>query len=91
MINVQEPLILNGVVSHYDVEYSEQGLSPQIASTSDTELLLTGLNPSAVYVVRVRANNHAKLDLNGSDVISGLFTNVTTVRLPDPLPGSVMY
>ena len=83
--------MLNGIVSHYDVEYSEQGLSPQVTTTSDTELLLAGLNPSAVYVVRVRANNYAKLDLNGSDVIPGLFTNVTTVRLPDPLPGSVMY
>ena len=61
-----------------------------MASTNDTQLLLTGLNPSGEYVVRVRANNHAKLDLNEIDIIQGPFTNITTVCLPDPLPGMLM-
>ena len=83
-------MILNGIISHYDVEFGEEGLSPQMADTNDTQLLLTGLNPSGVYVVRVRANNYAKLDLNVMDVIPGPFANITTVRLPDPLPGMLM-
>lgn len=80
-------MTLNGIVSHYDVEFGEEGSPSQMVKTTDTQLLLTGLNPSGVYIVRVRANNYAKLDLNENDVIPGVFTNVTTVRLPDPLPG----
>lgn len=78
------------MISHYDVEFSEQNSSLQMANTSDNELLLTGLNPSGVYTVRVRANNYAKLDHSELDVISGLFTNITTVHLPDPLPGMLI-
>ena len=80
-------MTLNGIVSHYDVEFGEEGLSTQMVDATDTQLLLTGLNPSGVYVVRVRANNYAKLDLNEIDVIPGVFANITTIRLPDPLPG----
>ena len=79
--------MLNGVISHYDVEFGEQGSPSQLIKTSDMQLLLTELNPSAVYAVRVRANNYARLDRSDSDVLSGAFSNVTTIRLPDPPPG----
>lgn len=83
-------MILDGVISHYDVEFGEQGSTLEVANTSDKELLLTRLKPSRVYVVRVRANNHAKLDHNEPGVIPGTFTNITTIRLPAPLPGMLM-
>jgi len=79
--------VLNGIISHYNVEFGEQGLPSQMANSSDTELLLNGLNPSRIYIVRVQANNYAKLDYNESDVLPGPFTDVVTVRLPDPIPG----
>ena len=84
-------MTLHGIVARYDVEYYEQGSSPRMVNTGDTNLLLTGLNPSGVYVVRVRANNYAKLDLNENDVIPGPFTNITTVQLPDPLPSMLIF
>lgn len=84
-------MTLNGIVAHYDVEFSEQGLSSQMVNTGDTNLLLTGLNPSGVYVVRVRANNYAQLDLNENDVIPGPFTDIITVQLPDPLPSMLIF
>ena len=87
---LKEPLAPNGIVSHYDVEFGEEGSSPQIVNATGTQLLLTGLNPSGAYVVRMRANNYAKLDLTEIDVIPGVFTNITTVRLPDPLPGMLL-
>ena len=80
------------MISHYDIEFGEQGSPSQLTNTSDKQLLLTELNPSGVYVVRVRANNYAKLDRNDSDIISGPFSNIATIRLPDPLPGiSICY
>lgn len=81
---------LNGVISHYDVEFGEQGSQSQIVSTSNKELLLNGLNPSGMYNVRVRANNHAQLDRNEPGLIPGAFTDITSIRLPDPLPGMLM-
>ena len=51
---------------------------------------MTGLSPSAMYDVRVRANNYAKLDYNASDVLPGPFTDIVTVRLPDRIPGMLI-
>jgi len=48
---------------------------------------LTGLEPSTVYNIRVRANNYARLDQSMSDTIPGTYTNSTSVTMPDPLPG----
>lgn len=61
-----------------------------MVNINDTELLLTGLSPSGVYDVRVRANNYAKLDYNESDVLPGTFTDFVTVRLPDRIPGMLI-
>lgn len=84
-------MILNGIISHYDVEYGEQGSQSQMVKTSDIKLPLNELNPSGVYDVRVRANNFAKLDRSEPGIIPGPFTDVTTIRLPDPLPGELIY
>ena len=62
----------------------------QVFQTNNTELLLTGLKPSATYIVRVQATNHATLDQNEPGVIPGPFANDTAIRLPDPLPGTIL-
>ena len=84
-------MTVNGTISHYNVELSEQGSSQsQFLQTSDNELLVTGLKPSTVYIVRVQATNHATLDQNEPDVIPGPFTDAVTIRLPYPLPGMML-
>ena len=55
-----------------------------------TEIRLINLQPSSLYAIHVRAHNYATLDQSTSDTIPGTYSSLTSVTMPDPLPG-ILY